>query len=49
MAVHVDAAAKHGATKEEIAEALSVAIHLNTGAALVYTARALDIYDNLPQ
>lgn len=49
LAVHVEAAAKHGATKAEIAEALSVAINLNTGAALTYTARALDIYDNLPQ
>ncbi|MGV7092971.1 carboxymuconolactone decarboxylase family protein [Siccibacter turicensis] len=49
LAVHVDAAVKHGATREEIAEALAVAINLNTGAALTYTARALDVYDNLPQ
>jgi len=48
LAVHVDAAVKHGATREEIAEALAVAINLNTGAALTYTARALDVYDNLP-
>lgn len=48
LAIHVDAAVKHGATREEIAEALAVAINLNTGAALVYTARALDVYDNLP-
>ncbi|HDS1154148.1 TPA: carboxymuconolactone decarboxylase family protein [Pluralibacter gergoviae] len=49
LSVHVDAAAKHGATREEIAEALAVAINLNAGAAMVYTARALDVYDNLPQ
>jgi len=48
LAVHVEAAVKHGATREEIAEALSVAISLNAGAALTYTARALDVYDNLP-
>ncbi|EQB8571627.1 hypothetical protein ACYUVK_005032 [Escherichia coli] len=35
-------------TREEIAEALAVAINLNTGAALTYTARALDVYDSLP-
>lgn len=39
---------KKGATREEIAEALSVAISLNAGAALTYTARALDVFDNLP-
>ncbi|EJQ1819949.1 carboxymuconolactone decarboxylase family protein [Salmonella enterica] len=48
LAVHVDAAVKHGATREEISEALSVAIKMNTGTALTYTARALDVYDNLP-
>lgn len=48
LAVHVDAAVRKGATREEIAEALAVAINLNTGAALTYTARALDVYDNLP-
>lgn len=42
IAVHVQAALKHGATREEIAEALSVAIALNAGAALVYTARVFD-------
>ncbi|MFH4247246.1 carboxymuconolactone decarboxylase family protein, partial [Acinetobacter baumannii] len=33
LSVHVKAAAKQGATREEIAEALAVAISLNTGAA----------------
>lgn len=45
ISVHVDAALKHGAKREEIAEALSVAISLNTGAALVYSARVLDAVD----
>ncbi|MCP6570971.1 carboxymuconolactone decarboxylase family protein, partial [Klebsiella pneumoniae] len=47
--VHAEAAAKQGATREEIAEALGVAITLNTGAALVYSSRALDAFDNLPK
>jgi len=44
ITVHTDAAVKHGATREEIVEALGVAIAINAGAALVYSARALDAY-----
>ncbi|HHH9650090.1 TPA: carboxymuconolactone decarboxylase family protein [Pseudomonas aeruginosa] len=39
---HSEAAVKHGASREEIAEALGVAIALNAGAALVYSARVFD-------
>lgn len=42
ITVHADAALRHGATREEIAEALGVAIAVNAGAALVYSARTLD-------
>ena len=42
ITVHSDAALKHGATREEIAEALGVAISVNAGAALVYSARTMD-------
>ncbi|MFC0716668.1 carboxymuconolactone decarboxylase family protein [Luteimonas padinae] len=42
ITVHVDAALKHGASREEIAEALGVAVALNAGAALVYSARVMD-------
>ena len=35
-------ALKHGATKGEIGEALGVAVALNAGAAMVYSARVLD-------
>ncbi|MEJ7139499.1 carboxymuconolactone decarboxylase family protein [Amphibiibacter pelophylacis] len=42
IAVHVDAALKLGASREEIAEALGVAVALNAGAAMVYSARVLD-------
>lgn len=42
IAVHTAEAVKHGATKDEVAEALGVAIALNAGAALVYSARVMD-------
>ena len=42
IAVHAERAVKEGATEQEIAEALGVAVALNAGAALVYSARALD-------
>jgi AhpD family alkylhydroperoxidase len=42
IAVHTEAAIRHGATKDEIAEALGVAVALNAGAALVYSTRVMD-------
>ncbi|MEE3046677.1 carboxymuconolactone decarboxylase family protein [Thalassospira sp. GO-4] len=45
ITVHSAEAAKLGVSKEEIAEALSVAISVNAGAALVYTTRTLDAFD----
>ncbi|MBN9435191.1 MAG: carboxymuconolactone decarboxylase family protein [Bosea sp.] len=47
ITVHSKAASDKGATKEEIAEALGVAISLNAGAALVYSTRAMDAFDAL--
>jgi AhpD family alkylhydroperoxidase len=44
ITVHTDAARKFGATMEEIAEALGVAVSMHAGAAIVYSARALDAY-----
>lgn len=40
--VHADAALKAGATEQEIADALAVAVAMNAGAAMVYSARVLD-------
>ncbi|RKE38734.1 AhpD family alkylhydroperoxidase [Paraburkholderia sp. BL23I1N1] len=42
ITVHAAEALKHGATREEIAEALGVAVALNAGAAMVYSARTMD-------
>jgi AhpD family alkylhydroperoxidase len=44
IAVHTKEAVEHGATLEEIAETLGVAIALNAGAALTYSARVLDAH-----
>jgi AhpD family alkylhydroperoxidase len=43
ITVHSAEARKHGASREEIAEALAVSV--NAGAALVYSMRTLDAYD----
>jgi AhpD family alkylhydroperoxidase len=48
IAVHTKAAVEKGASREEIAEALGVAIALNAGAALTYSARVLDAHAALP-
>jgi AhpD family alkylhydroperoxidase len=42
ITTHVHAAKRHGASAEEIAEALGVAIAVNAGAALVFSTRAMD-------
>ena len=44
IVIHTDAAIRAGATREEIAEALGVAIAVNAGAALVFSTRVLDAY-----
>lgn len=44
ITVHAEEARKQGASKDEIAEALGVAITVNAGAALVYSTRTLDAF-----
>jgi AhpD family alkylhydroperoxidase len=44
ITVHTDAARKLGVTREELAEALGVAVSLNAGAAIVYATRTLDAF-----
>lgn len=48
ITVHTDAAITLGATREEIAEALGVAVSINAGAAIVYSTRVFDAYANHP-
>lgn len=45
ITVHTAEALKHGASREEIAEALGTAVALNAGAAMVYSARVMDAAD----
>lgn len=47
IAAHAQAAKRAGASKEEVAAALGTAIALNTGAAYVYSSRALEAYDTI--
>ena len=42
IVVHTEAALQNGATEEEILEALSVAVTVKAGSALIYSTRALD-------
>ena len=44
--VHTDAAIRQGASREEIIEALGVAIAVNAGAALIYSTRVMDAFAN---
>ena len=44
ITIHTSAAIQHGATEEEIVEALGVAVSVNAGAALVYSSRVLDAF-----
>lgn len=48
ISVHTQKAVEYGATLEEISEALGVAIALNAGPALVYSARVLEAHAQLP-
>ncbi|WP_369992176.1 carboxymuconolactone decarboxylase family protein [Pseudomonas xanthosomatis] len=48
ISVHTKKAVEHGASLEEITEALGVAIALNAGAALTYSARVVEAYQQLP-
>jgi len=47
IAVHAKAAVAAGASREQLLEAMAVAVNLNTGAAMVYASHALDAYDTL--
>lgn len=47
ISVHTKKAVEHGATIDEITEALGVAITLNAGATMTYSARVMDAYSQL--
>lgn len=45
VAFHAEAAVKHGATREEIMEAMGMAIYMGAGPSLMYAAQAVEAYD----
>lgn len=45
ITLHANAAAKHGATREEVAEAVGVAVALGAGTAMVFAMRTLEAFD----
>lgn len=47
IAVHTKKAVEHGASLGEITESLGVAVALNAGAAMTYSARVLEAYSQL--
>ena len=47
IAIHTAKALEAGATREELLEALAVAIAMNAGAATIYSSRVLEAYDQL--
>lgn len=49
ISVHTKKAVEAGATLAEISEALGVAIALNAGAALTYSARVVETFQQLPK
>jgi AhpD family alkylhydroperoxidase len=46
ITTHVDLARKQGATADEITDALGVAVMVNAGATLIYSARTLDAFQS---
>lgn len=42
---HVEGARKHGATREEIAETMGLAVYMGAGPSAMYAAQALEAFD----
>lgn len=47
IAYHAEAAVKHGATRDEIAGTLAMAVYMGAGPAVMYAAKALEAADQL--
>lgn len=45
IAFHAKAALKHGASREEVAEALGMAVYMGAGPSVMYAAQALEAFD----
>ena len=47
LAMHAKALVRLGATREEVAEAVGMAVYMGGGPSMMYGARALDAFDQL--
>ena len=47
IAYHAEAAAKHGATREEVLEVMGMAIYMGAGPSVMYAAQGLEAFDQL--
>ena len=47
ISLHVEALAKAGATRDEIADVLGMCIQMGGGPSMMYAAKALDCFDEL--
>ena len=47
LAFHAKAAAKYGATREEVMETIAVAVYMGGGPSMIYGAEALSAFDAL--
>ena len=47
IAFHAKAALEHGASREEVLEALGMAIYMGAGPAVMYASHAIEAYDQL--
>ena len=45
VAFHAQAAVKHGATRDEVMEAMGLALYMGAGPSLMYAAQAVEAYD----
>jgi AhpD family alkylhydroperoxidase len=49
IAFHAKAAQRQGASREEVAEALAMAIYMGAGPSVMYAARALEAFDQFAE
>jgi AhpD family alkylhydroperoxidase len=47
IAYHAEAAAKYGASREEVLETMSMSIYMGAGPSVMYAAQALEAFDQL--
>ena len=49
VAFHAKAALQHGATRDEVMEAMGLAIYMGAGPSLMYAAQAVEAYDQFAE